>query len=119
MTGLQAQENATRRTLSAQDVDALFDNAARAADFLRTLSHETRLMILCSLIPGEKSVSEMEEFLALRQPTVSQQLARLRSEGLVATRRDGKSVYYRLASPHVEGVIGVLYDIFCDTGETA
>ncbi|MCB1479811.1 MAG: winged helix-turn-helix transcriptional regulator [Rhodobiaceae bacterium] len=113
MTSLQDTGTSTQSRLSRDDVDILFDNASRAADFLRTLSHETRLMILCVLCQGEKSVGEMEEFLSLRQPTVSQQLARLRSEGLVTTRRDGKSVYYSLASPEAERMIGVLYDLFC------
>ena len=113
MNSLQQTEAGGQRRLSDDDVDILFDNASRAADFLRTLSHETRLMILCVLCQGEKSVGEMEEFLSLRQPTVSQQLARLRSEGLVTTRRDGKSVYYSLASPEAEQMIGVLYDLFC------
>lgn len=107
------------QNLTENDFDVLFDNAARAADFLRTLSHETRLMILCYLSQGEKSVGDMESFLSLRQPTVSQQLARLRSEGLVATRRDGKSVYYRLASPEAVKMINVLYEIFCKEDDRA
>ena len=112
MTPLDLHAESGAKPLT-KDFDALFENAARAADFLRTLSHENRLMILCILSQGERSVSELESLLSLRQPTVSQQLARLRSEGLVATRRDGKSVYYRLASTEAERMIGVMYDIFC------
>ncbi|MFN0263054.1 metalloregulator ArsR/SmtB family transcription factor [Tepidamorphus sp. 3E244] len=119
MTELQNANTTATKQLSEDDFDVLFDNAARAADFLRTLSHETRLMILCFLSQGEKSVGEMESFLSLRQPTVSQQLARLRSEGLVATRRDGKSVYYRLASPEAAKMIGVLYEVFCARDDKA
>ena len=96
-----------------QDIDRMAGNAKRAAEFLKALAHESRLMILCILAEGEKSVSELEDMLALRQPTVSQQLARLRSEGLVATRRDGKTIYYTLASEEARVVIGAVYDVFC------
>src|SRR6266851_10096500 len=81
------------------------DNAKRAADFLKALAHENRLMILCILSQGEKSVSELERLLSLRQPTVSQQLARLRADGLVETRRDGKTIYYSLASEEARIVV--------------
>ena len=76
----------------------MVDNAKRASEFLKALAHESRLIILCILAEGEKSVSELEHELSLRQPTVSQQLARLRADGLVSTRRDGKVIYYSLAS---------------------
>ena len=79
---------------------------------LKALAHESRLMMLCILAEGEKSVSELEETLSLRQPTVSQQLARLRADGLVATRRDGKTIYYSLASEEARVVIGAVYDAF-------
>ena len=88
-------------------------NAKRATNFLKALAHESRLMILCILAEGEKSVSELEDLLNLRQPTVSQQLARLRADGLVSTRRDGKAIYYRLASEETRVVIGAIYDVFC------
>jgi len=96
-----------------REIDRMMSNAKRACDFLKALAHESRLIILCVLAEGEKSVSELEEILQQRQPTVSQQLARLRSEGLVATRRDGKVIYYSLASEHARGIIGALYDAFC------
>jgi ArsR family transcriptional regulator, virulence genes transcriptional regulator len=88
-------------------------NAERAAEFLKALAHQSRLMILCSLAEREKSVTELEKFLSIRQATVSQQLARLRGEGLVATRRDGKTVYYRLNSENARAVVGVVYELFC------
>jgi ArsR family transcriptional regulator, virulence genes transcriptional regulator len=100
------------RTRSA-DFERMMDNAKRASDFLKALAHESRLMILCILAEGEKSVSALEEELGLRQPTVSQQLARLRADGLVATRRDGKTIYYSLASAEARTVIGAIYDVFC------
>lgn len=95
------------------ELDRMAENAKRASEFLKALAHESRLMILCILAEGEKSVSELEEILSLRQPTVSQQLARLRGDGLVATRRDGKTIYYSLASEEARVVIGAVYDVFC------
>ena len=97
----------------SQELDRMVDNAKRASDFLKALAHESRLMILCILAEGEKSVSELEDILSLRQPTVSQQLARLRADGLVSTRRDGKAIYYTLASQEARVVIGAIYDVFC------
>lgn len=95
------------------DVDQLLANAREASEFLKALSHETRLIILCVLIEGEKSVTELEEMLNMRQPAVSQQLARLRADDLVASRRDGKNIYYSLARPEVIEVIGALQKAFC------
>lgn len=95
------------------EVERMVGNAKRASDFLKALAHESRLMILCILAEGEKSVGELEEILSLRQPTVSQQLARLRADGLVSTRRDGKTIYYALASQEARTVIGAVYDVFC------
>ena len=93
--------------------DRMAGNAKRASSFLKALAHESRLMILCILAEDEKSVSELEDILNLRQPTVSQQLARLRADGLVSTRRDGKTIYYKLASAEARVVIGAIYDVFC------
>jgi DNA-binding transcriptional ArsR family regulator len=95
------------------DLDTLVGNAREASEFLKALSHETRLMILCLLAGGEKSVTEIERTLNLRQPAVSQQLARLRMENLVDTRRDGKNVYYSLARTEVREVIEALHRAFC------
>lgn len=91
------------------------ENAQEAANFLKAISHEGRLMILCHLGSGEKSVGELEELLDMRQAAVSQMLARLREEGFVATRREGKTVYYRLANEHTSEVINLLYRLFCKT----
>lgn len=70
-------------------------------------------MILCHLGNGERSVGELEELLSIRQAAVSQMLARLREEGLVSTRREGKTIYYSLANENTSRVIALLYDIFC------
>lgn len=103
----------TKSTVQDLDVDMMVANAQKASEFLRALSHEARLVILCLLVEGEKSVSELEAMLSLRQPAVSQQLARLRSDELVATRRDGKNIYYSLARPEVAEIIGALHRAFC------
>lgn len=88
-------------------------NAGSAASFLKTLAHEGRLMILCHLGSGEKSVGELEEILNCRQAAVSQMLARLRDDGMVATRRDGKTIYYSLADDNTAKLIDLLYNMFC------
>ncbi len=89
------------------------ERAAEAAAFLKTLAHEGRLMILCHLGTGEKSVGALEALLDMRQAAVSQMLARLRDEGLVQTRRDGKTIYYSLKNPNTEEIIALLYRQFC------
>lgn len=96
-------------------LEALMRNARDASDLLKALSHESRLLVLCLLAEKERSVGELEAILSLRQPTVSQQLARLRFDDLVATRRDGKTVYYSIANDDVRRVIEVIYDIFCES----
>lgn len=95
------------------ELDKMVDNATSASNFLKAISHEGRLMILCHLVTGEKSVTELEELLAARQAAVSQQLSRLRLEGLVIPRRDGKAIYYRLADDRPRRILEVVYDLFC------
>lgn len=95
-----------------QDMES---RAAHAAAFLKTLAHEGRLMILCHLGAGEKSVGQLENLLDIRQAAVSQMLARLREEGLVSTRREGKTVFYSLSDTNTEQLIGLLYSLFCGT----
>ncbi len=97
----------------ALPADQMLAQATAAAAFLKALSHEGRLMILCHLSSGEKSVTELEHLLESRQAAVSQQLARLRLEGLVATRRDGKAIYYSIQDPKVLRTITLVYDMFC------
>lgn len=91
----------------------LAQNAEVAAGFLKAIAHGGRLMILCHLSSGEKSVTELETLLNSRQAAVSQQLARLRLEGLVAARREGKAIFYSLADRRVERLIGLVYEMFC------
>jgi DNA-binding transcriptional ArsR family regulator len=99
--------------MTEKDFDQLVVQARKASDLLKALSHETRLMILCILSEGEKSVSELEEILSMPQAAVSQQLARLRMDGLVETRRDGRMVHYSIVNHEVASVVGTLYDLFC------
>ncbi len=87
--------------------------ADKASSFLKTLSHETRLRILCLLLDGEKSVGEIARRLGMRQAAVSQQLQRLRAEHLVQPRRQGKEIYYQIASLEVLVFMEVLHEIFC------
>jgi DNA-binding transcriptional ArsR family regulator len=101
------------------ELDALMRNARDASDFLKALAHESRLLLLCLIAEKERSVGELESILSLRQPTVSQQLARLRFDDLVTTRRDGTTVYYSLANENVRQIIRVVYNIFCSTGGSA
>jgi len=95
------------------DLDRMVRNANEATNFLKAISHEGRLMILCHLASGEKTVTELEELLALRQAAVSQQLARLRLEGLVTPRREGKAIYYRLSDDRSRRMIDLIYELFC------
>ncbi|MBM1311122.1 helix-turn-helix transcriptional regulator [Sulfitobacter mediterraneus] len=94
-------------------MDKMAANAMRASNFLKAISHEGRLMILCHLASGEKSVTELEELLSARQAAVSQQLSRLRLEGLVTPRRDGKTIYYSLTDDRPKQIMEVVYDLFC------
>ena len=95
------------------NVSEMQDAATRAADLMKALSSENRLMILCQLAEREKTVGRLAEDLGLRQAAVSQQLALLRKDGLVAARRDGRSIHYRLAGREARAVIALLYDLFC------
>lgn len=99
--------------MAGEELDRMVDNATTASNFLKAISHEGRLMILCHLVSGEKSVTELEELLSARQAAVSQQLSRLRLEGLVVPRRDGKAIYYRLADERPRRILEVVYDLFC------
>ena len=96
------------------DIDAMMDSAQEASEFLKALAHEGRLLILCLLIDGEKSVGEIEDMLRLRQPAISQQLARLRADGLVETRREGKNIFYSLVRSEVRDIVSTLHRSFCE-----
>ena len=91
--------------------------AEAASSLLKALSHENRLLILCLLSEGEKPVTELERTLGMRQPAVSQQLARLRADELVTARRQGKAIYYSIASDEARQVIELLYKLYCEDKE--
>lgn len=100
--------------MSDAELDRLITNATNASNFLKALSHEGRMVILCHLVTGEKSVTELEELLSARQAAVSQQLSRLRLEGLVIPRREGKAIYYRLADNRPKKLLETVYELFCE-----
>ena len=97
----------------ALDLDLLRQSADAACRLMKTMSNPDRLLLLCQLSQGEKRVGELEALVGIVQPTLSQQLSVLREEGLVSTRRDGKSIYYCIDSPQAMAVMGVLYAQFC------
>lgn len=95
------------------ELQRLEQAAGKAQALLKALSNRDRLMLLCHLAEGERNVGELESSLGIVQPTLSQQLGVLRREGLVATRREGKLIYYRIASAEALAVINTLYQLFC------
>ncbi|HAL43303.1 MAG TPA: transcriptional regulator [Methylophilaceae bacterium] len=88
-------------------------SADKACRLMSVLSNRDRMMLLCEISQGEKCVSELEESLQIHQPTLSQQLTVLRTEGLVNTRREGKLIYYSSVSAIAQSVMGVLYEHYC------
>ncbi|SPH16552.1 Biofilm growth-associated repressor [Defluviimonas aquaemixtae] len=99
--------------LDGIDPTSMADKAEAASNMLKALAHDGRLMILCHLADGERSVTELETLLFSRQAAVSQQLARLRLEGLVKARREGKAIYYSLNDDRAASIVRLVYDIFC------
>ncbi|MDA4846874.1 ArsR/SmtB family transcription factor [Hoeflea poritis] len=99
--------------MSPDEMKTLLEQARKASELLKALSHETRLLILCILTEGEKSVSDLEGMLSMPQATVSQQLARLRFDRLVMARRDGRMIYYSIADKEVSSLIETMYELFC------
>ena len=99
------------------DLSAMRSAVVDAAALLKSLANEDRLLILCQLCAGECCVSELEALVNVRQPTLSQQLAVLRSESLVATRREGRHIFYRIEDKRALSVINVLHQMFCESEE--
>lgn len=99
--------------MSDEDIDKMLTKATTASNFLKAISHEGRLVILCHLVTGEKSVTELERLLSARQAAVSQQLSRLRLEGLVTPRREGKTIYYSLTDDRPRRMLETVYELFC------
>ncbi|MBZ0130426.1 MAG: metalloregulator ArsR/SmtB family transcription factor [Rhodobacteraceae bacterium] len=95
------------------NIAELQENAGRASDLLKIMANQSRLMILCHLLEGEKSVQQLQGHVGLSQSALSQQLAILRGQNLVSTRREAQLVFYSLASPEAEVLIATLYDLYC------
>ena len=103
----------TAAALTPSNVKELRNSASKACALLKTMANEDRLMLLCHLIDTELNVGELESLTGIRQPTLSQQLGVLRDEKLVTTRREGKFIYYKLASPSVLLMMQTLYGLYC------
>lgn len=102
-----------RKKTVAADLPALQGSAQKACALMKALANSDRLLLMCQLSQGELCVSELEEQLGIRQPTLSQQLGVLRDSELVQTRREGKNIFYSIASKEAIAVMKVLYDQFC------
>lgn len=95
-------------------IQALEAKAGQASELLAAMANEKRLMILCQLLDGEKSVSELAQLLDVRSSTISQHLALLRKDRLVATRREAQSLYYSLAGGEAREILDALYRLYCE-----
>jgi len=104
-------------TNPSADLHRLEAAAGEASQLLKALSNRDRLLLLCQMTQEERSVGMLEAATGIRQPTLSQQLTVLRAEGLVATRRDGKQIFYRIASAQALAVLRLLYSLYCPNEE--
>jgi len=95
------------------NIEAVKSKAEEAAEFLKSMANDRRLVVLCELVNGERTVGELEAVAGLSQSALSQHLAKLREAKLVATRRESQTIYYSLANPGVRRLIDVLYDLYC------
>ncbi|MBC7602311.1 MAG: helix-turn-helix transcriptional regulator [Ramlibacter sp.] len=102
-----------KKTRNVLDPDALRSAAGQAVGALKLLANTERMLLLCQLSQGEMCVSDLEIQLDIHQPTLSQQLGVLRSEGVVSTRREGKNIFYAIADPDLIEIISVLYRLYC------
>ena len=100
------------------NIEDFADKALHAAELLKMMGNERRLMILCQLGRGEKSVGELERLIGLKQSALSQHLSKLRAERLVSTRRESQTIYYSLASHEISELIDTLYGLYCPPDET-
>jgi ArsR family transcriptional regulator, virulence genes transcriptional regulator len=108
-----------RRRKLRMDLETFEKRATEVADILRALANERRLMILCKLVEwGEANVTSLCDAVGLSQSALSQHLARMRDEGIVATRRESQTIWYRIADPRVEELFATLYELYCKPTET-
>ena len=103
----------------SMDPEAMRTHAGEAAQLLRALANDKRLMLLCLLVEGERSVSELNAKVELSQSALSQHLAVLRTDGLVSTRREAQTIYYALADGPAQRIIETLHGIYCGTSTKA
>jgi ArsR family transcriptional regulator len=96
------------------DLEQMARSATRASSLMKTLGHKDRLMILCHLANGEKSVGQIADLLEISQSPLSQHLSRMRKEGLVDTRREAQTIFYSLKSGEASRIVEVLYELFCE-----
>ena len=101
------------KNASDMNIESINDQAVKAAELLSVLANANRLMVLCNLLKGEMAVGPLAEAVGMTQSALSQQLAKLRALKLVETRRDGRTIHYRLASPEVARILETIYGIFC------
>lgn len=113
MTVLQDRPFPPMNDTAVVDADAMRDAAESACALMKALANPDRLLLLCVLTEGERNVGELQEATGILQPTLSQQLGVLREEQLVDTRREGRNIYYRVASPQALAVLEVLYAQYC------
>jgi DNA-binding transcriptional ArsR family regulator len=102
------------KSTSGMDFDSMQENASEAVTLLKGLANESRLMIMCVLAEGEHSVGDLNKRIKLSQSALSQHLAVLRDQGMVKTRRESQTIYYRLADSPAMNVIGLLHDVYCE-----
>jgi ArsR family transcriptional regulator, virulence genes transcriptional regulator len=101
------------------DIAVMRDQAERASNLLAAMANGKRLMILCQLVEGERTVGELAELLNTRQSTVSQHLALLKKDGFVTARRDGQSQYYSLVGIEAMKILEALYQLYCVPAKAA
>lgn len=111
--------NTVEETLPPLDLQAMRAHAGEAVAMLKLLGNEDRLLLLCQLSIQERTVGELEQLTGITQPTLSQQLGVLRREGLVATRREGKFIWYQLADQRALQLMQTVHQLFCQPGEDA
>lgn len=106
-------KNQAKRKIPETAVVALEEKAEEASRLLTAMANAKRLMVLCNLLDGERSVGDLADLVGLSSAALSQHLGKMRALNLVTTRRDGQTIYYRLASPEVREVLQTLYRLYC------
>ena len=110
---IASTDSEEKQRVTDSSTEQMREHAPQAASLMSALGNESRLMVLCTLAQGERSVGELNDVVPLSQSALSQQLARLRQQGLVDTRRESQTIHYRLADGPARRIIEVLHDIYC------